>query len=404
MKIYSKQSCPLKLGHNVKKGFLNPGCTYMCKLGVVYRVCVCWCVTHLKMNRAGESQVQCFEDRVVYDAQFMMHISGPVYRNRIFCKVSKTKTKDLKQITCVCMCVCPLLATGAETLPETSTQPQLPSAVPHPGSASLTPGSPTPTSYTVHATASFAERVEQAQANITNLKESFFDINFEAQQLLTKREQQEEDFFSKFQFYLLNMSVRRRQIHVKFFNMSENEILQSDTIKKLFIILGRHCNYTNYEITLHIVNRFCKELNEQMVFYCESLINFEKATTVRIYLSAISARETGRIYKGFMSMTMKISKPASECTLYEIRQLKESIEEEAELESYAVYIEIPGPGSVLVKLCFLEKAGWMVGVVLTPDFKQKHLLSEVTVVRQDQQVRSLPGYLVGFSTNFLFFT
>ena len=84
--------------------------------------------------------------------------------------------------------------------------------------------------------------------------------------------------------------------------------------------------------------------------------------------------------EGFIRMTVKLNKQPSECSLYEIRQFKESIEEEAVLESYAVYIEITGKGSVHVSLRIHEEVGWMVGVVLlTAEFRQDHLLTEVTV-------------------------
>ena len=75
-----------------------------------------------------------------------------------------------------------------------------------------------------------------------------------------------------------------------------------------------------------------------MTSYRDSLIAFEKSTTVDMYLCAISAHPGGEIMKAFIRMTMKINKPSSECTLYEIRQLKESIQEEAALQSYAIYI------------------------------------------------------------------
>ena len=129
-----------------------------------------------------------------------------------------------------------------------------------------------------------------------------------------------------------------------------------------------------------------------MLSYRDSLIVFENATTVDVYLCAISAPPGGRISAGFMRMTLKINKPASECTLHEIRELKESIEEEAALESYAVYIDTPETGSVCVGLCFPEEVGWMVGVVLTLDFRQKHLLSEVKVHMNED--KSLMKYLV----------
>ena len=48
-----------------------------------------------------------------------------------------------------------------------------------------------------------------------------------------------------------------------------------------------------------------------------------------------------------------------------------------------------------IGLCVPERVGWMVGVVLTPDFRQKHLLSEVTVRRWSKESgKGLTQYLV----------
>ena len=242
-------------------------------------------------------------------------------------------------------------------------------------------------------TVPFEKRVEQAETEIEHLEEEFSDIKSDAQESLSEREKRDEKFLHKFKNHLFDLPCTKKQVHVRFFTRNEKEILESDTIQKLFIILGRHCNYTNYEVILHIVKRFCKELTPRMLNYRDSLIVFEKATTVDVYLCAISARSGGMIYDGFLDMTMKINKPASECTLYEIRELKESIEEKAELKSYAVYIGTPEPGSVCVGLCIPEEVGWMVGVVLTPDFRHKYLLSEVTVTNFREKW-SLAQYLV----------
>ena len=101
-----------------------------------------------------------------------------------------------------------------------------------------------------------------------------------------------------------------------------------------------------------------------MTSYRDSLVAFEKSTTVDIYLCAISARPGGAIMEGFIHMTMKLNKPPSECLLHEIRELKETIEEEAAQESYAMYIDTPGEGSLRVSLRIHEAVVWMVGVVL----------------------------------------
>ena len=245
-------------------------------------------------------------------------------------------------------------------------------------------------------TASFEQRVELVKDRIEHLEDEFTNIKSDARAHLCERERREQNFLKKFRDHLLELPCTRKQIHVRFFVRNEEGILKSDTIEKLFSILRPHCTYRNYELIFHIVKRFCKEMNKQMLSYRDSLIVFEKATTVDVYLCAIKAPPGGRITAGFMRMTMKINKPASECTLHEIRELKESIEQEADLESYAMYIDTPETGSVRVELCIPEEVGWMVGVVFTPDFRERHLLS-VVIVKRDQGVleeQSLIDYLV----------
>ena len=293
-----------------------------------------------------------------------------------------------------------LISTSTTSVPpETSSTPAQLETTATAGTVCATPASANPltppdnsSSSSSLVIASFEKRVELATTKIEHLEEEFSNIKSAARKSLSSKESRDQSFVSTFRDHLLDLPCTKKQVHIRFFESNIDKILQSDTIQKLFIILGRHCNYTNYEIILHIVKRFCKELTRRMLSYRDSLVVFEKATTVDVYLCAISAPPGGRISAGFMRMMMKINKPASECTLHEIRELKESIEEEAALESYAVYIDTPETGSVCVRVCISEEVGWMVGVVLTSDFRQKHLLSEVKVHMNEE--KSLMKYLV----------
>ena len=226
-------------------------------------------------------------------------------------------------------------------------------------------------------------RVEKAKENIERLETEFSDIKSATKKSLAKKEKEDSDFLETFRDHLLDLPVSKKQIHVRFFTANEEAILEAETIQKLFIILGRYCNYFNYEIIFHVVKRFCYALKGRMLKYRDSLTSFEKATTVDVYLCAISARPGGGVSEGFIQMTAKINKPSSECTLYEIRELKEAIEEESSLEAYATYIDAPGRGSVQVVLHVHEEVGWMVGVVFTLDFRRRHLLTDVTVDEKD---------------------
>ena len=78
-------------------------------------------------------------------------------------------------------------------------------------------------------------------------------------------------------------------------------------------------------------------------------------------------------------MVLKIEKSESNCTLYEIRKLKEEIAEEASLHSHSVYIESESVQCVEVVVAFPSSAvGWVLSA-MTPAFMHTRLLSEVAV-------------------------
>ena len=239
----------------------------------------------------------------------------------------------------------------------------------------------------------FEQRVAGAKECVERLQEEFFDLKSDTRESLSEKERRDPKFILKFQDYLLEMPVAKRQVHIRFFSKNTEEILDAKTIRRLFVVLGRYCNYSNYEIIFHVVKRFCQELKERMLTYRDCLISFEKSTTVDVYLCVIPASPGGEIMKGFIRMTMKINKPPSECSLHEIRKFKESIEEKAALEFYAMYMETPGEGSVRVSLRIHEEVGWIVGVVFTAEFRQEHLLTEVAVVHR-RGVQDIIIYLV----------
>ena len=288
---------------------------------------------------------------------------------------------------------------NSESLPPCETTANIP--VVQSDAASTSPPSPAATDSVAPAVVSLSphkmktltvcpQKVSQVEERIECLKETFFELKSDARQLLSKREEQECQFLDKFRDYLLDLPVARKVIHIKFLKQNEDEILEAKNIHKLFAILGRYCNYSNYEIIFHIVKKFCKGLMQRMLSYRDLLIDFEKETAVDVYLCAISAYPQGKIYQAFLRMTMKTDKPASLCTLYEIRQLKELIAENSSVESYAMYIEEPQEGSVNVVLHVPVGVGGMVGVVvMDPHFRQKTLLTDATVDGTD-----LSTYLV----------
>ena len=243
------------------------------------------------------------------------------------------------------------------------------------------PASNTTTNFaTPHSSVAFLRRVDEAKGSIEHFEEAFSKLKSEVRQLLSKKENVEPNFLGIFRDHLLDLPVAKKAVHIKFLKRHEDEILEAKNIQKLFAILGRYCNYSNYEIIFHVVKRFCKGLLKSMTQYRDSLFAFEKATSIDVYLFAISAHPKGKVSEAFIRMALKINKPPSTCSLYEIRQLKELIAENSSVESYAMYVEDPQEGSIHVTLCVPREVGEMVGVVLMdPDFRWKNHITDVTV-------------------------
>ena len=219
--------------------------------------------------------------------------------------------------------------------------------------------------------------VASVKATIRRLEKAFSGLTTRTRSALCEREIQDKEFLDEFRDHLLNLPVAKKATHVKFFRESEDDILEARNIRKLFAILSRYWSYRNYEILSEIVDSFCENLQESMQQYCQSLEEFEKATAVDVYKKAISAGK--KLEVALSKMVLKIEKSESNCTLYEIRKLKEEIAEEASLHSHSVYIESESVQCVEVVVAFPSSAvGWVLSA-MTPAFMRTHLLSEVAV-------------------------
>ena len=233
-----------------------------------------------------------------------------------------------------------------------------------------TPSSPTPST----------DRVSQVRDDIEQFVDSFSDLMFEAQSELCLRESVDPSFLANFCSRLLGLPVAKKATHVKFFRKSEDEILEAKSMRKVFAILNRYVSYRNYEILQHIVKKFCEAaLQQKMQEYCQSLERFEKATPIDIYLAAIPDEANEDLENAFSKLVVRIDKPASECTLYDIRKLNEAIIQGSSLCSHSVYISSVADRCVEVVVAFPSSAvGWVLSA-MTPAFMHTHLLSEVAV-------------------------
>ena len=229
------------------------------------------------------------------------------------------------------------------------------------------------------AVAVITRSVAIIKATILRLEDTFSDLISCTRSALCERERQDNEFLDKFRDRLLVLSVAKKAAHVKFFRESEDDILEAKNIRKIFAILSRYWSYRNYEILLKIIESFYVDLQQRMQDYCESLERFEKATTVDVYLTAVPDETSEEVVSAFSEMVMKINKPASECTLYELRKLNEAIIEGSSLCVHSVYIGSVADKCVELVVRFPSSVvGWVLSA-MTPAFMHTHFLIEMEI-------------------------
>ena len=244
--------------------------------------------------------------------------------------------------------------------------------------------------------------VAKVRATILQLEKRFSVLTANAKIEITKKESQDPSFLEIFRTSLLLLPISKKSTHAKFFQDSEEEIDEAENTRKIFRIFCRYLNYRNYEILVHIIQRFCDtSLQKSMQEYCKMLEEFEMATTVDVYICSMPPDKELEV--AFSKMVMKIDKPSTKCTLYEIRMLNEALAKESSVCSHSVYVSSVTTNCVVVVVRFPSSAAGWVMAAMTPNLMHTHNLIEValdgkhlTVIKGDRL--SLVSVLTGPNT------
>ena len=221
----------------------------------------------------------------------------------------------------------------------------------------------------------FSVKVAEAKSSILDLKGQFFNLTCNALTSLSQIVRKKPQFLEDVRDYLLLLPMAN-EMHEKYFSERENDILEAEDMRKLFIILKQYCTYyLNYDIVLDLIKRFCGSLKQDMLDYSASIEQFERSTTADVFLKAISCDRQCKVFRTFEKMALKINKPSSECTLYDIRQLRRAIAEAAAVNTYSMYIEIDREGSVGVSLYVHPACIDLVKAAMTREFMELHHLT-----------------------------
>ena len=213
-----------------------------------------------------------------------------------------------------------------------------------------------------------------------HLETSFSKLLSRTRSVMCGKENDNQEFLDEFRDHLLLLPVAKKAAHVKFFRENEDDILEARNIRKLFAILSRYLSFRNYEILREIIVWLSVgPLYQSMLDYCEMLVKFEMSTTVDMYLSAVPEEADEEMKAAFTRMVLRIEKPASECTLYDVRKLNEALVTNSGVSSHSVYISGVANKCVEVAISFPSSVvGWILSA-MTPDFMTTHHITEVAV-------------------------
>ena len=213
-----------------------------------------------------------------------------------------------------------------------------------------------------------------------HLETSFSKLLSLTRSVMCGKENDNQEFLDEFRDHLLLLPVAKKAAHVRFFRENEDDILEARSIRKLFAILSRYLSFRNYEILREIIVWLSVgPLYQSMLDYCEMLVKFEMSTTVDMYLSAVPEEADEEMKAAFTTMVLGIEKPASECTLYDVRKLNEALVTNSGVSSHSVYISGVANKCVEVAISFPSSVvGWILSA-MTPDFMTTHHITEVAV-------------------------
>ena len=184
------------------------------------------------------------------------------------------------------------------------------------------------------------EKIRRIREEASNLETQFVAVVGQAELCFSVRESESKTFFPKFRVTLKNLPISKRFVHLKFLEAKCEEIESASSVSEIFRLLRQYWNYTDYALLHHLINEFGDEdTKEMMERYISSLETFEKQTTIKDYEDATGERI--EVPQGFFNAAFEaqVFKDLLEYTLYERRQIVESLAKHSSLEPYVPMIK-----------------------------------------------------------------
>ena len=213
----------------------------------------------------------------------------------------------------------------------------------------------------------------------SRLEEYFVSVITHVQLFFGEKETESCKFLNKFRITLINLPMSRKYKHLLFLKEEKEQIKAAEDVSEIFEILRPYWSHVDYGLLERIVMELGDSaLKQEIREFISNLIQFEKETSIQNYVDATS--DDREMPPEFSEIIIKIGKKASKCTLYDVRQFKESLASKSCLSAYSIYLKKVGSGSVVITLAIpSDVISIMIKAAEDPEFRTAHSVTNVSV-------------------------
>ena len=195
------------------------------------------------------------------------------------------------------------------------------------------------------------ERLQRVRAEASQLQTQFVTVLGQAEFCFSVKEMESKTFLLKFCITLKNLPLSKKFEHMKFLEDERGRIESASSVAEVFRILREYWNYTDFALLHHIIKLFGdNETKSMMETYRNDLEVFERRTTIKDYEDATGHEKQIPYSFAEVDIAVHNCKNPLEYTLYEVRQIVESLAEQSCLEHYVPLVKKACIGSLAITI------------------------------------------------------
>ena len=218
------------------------------------------------------------------------------------------------------------------------------------------------------------EKIKRIREEASELDTQFAAVVGQAEFCFSVRESKCKTFLPKFRITLTNLPISKKFEHLKFLC---EELGSASSVSEIFKLLRQYWKYTDFALLHHLINKFGdEETKEMMKIYTSSLETFEKQTTIKDFEDATGERK--EVPQGFIEAEIELQKV--KYTLYEVRQIVQSLAQQSTLEPYVLMIKKARIGSLVITIALPPTALELLQQALYKEFLDTLNNVSVTII------------------------